>query len=453
MHRTLIQNGTIIPMDGKSRMMENKAVLIEDNQIAAIGSPETLKKKYDIDQTIDASGQIVMPGFVNAHTHIGWSSLCRGISEDISMEDYMFKLAIPLQEYVLTEEDIHSFSRLSCLEMLKCGNTCLNELGVFMDGTALAIEESGIRGVLGQDITDIDWQSFNETFTINYDSKLKDQKLKEAIQIYDKWHGKDNGRITCRFANDIPMFCSPQALAETKLLAKERGIGVNVHANTEKTEIEYFKNTYQKSVIEYFADTGYLDENTSLIHMIHTNDREIDIVKEYGAHIIHCPLNLGKTADCAPLGKMYAADLNIALGSDWVMNDPFEQMRFAIVLARINSGNALLKKAYDFLEMFTIKAAKALGLDDKTGSIETGKRADIILVDFDQPHIVPMNQHYDPVTNLVYNAHGSDVTTVIVDGKILVEKCQSTTLDEKQVIKEANIRSAKVLNKLKSLKN
>ena len=451
MHRILIKNGLIIPMDGQNRVIKKKALLIEDNQIAAINLEETLIKEYKIDQTIDAGGQVVMPGFVNAHTHIGWSSLCRGISEDISMEDYVFKLAIPLQEYVLTEEDIHSFSRLSCLEMLKCGNTCINELGVFMDGTAMAIEESGIRGMLGQDITDIDWQSFNKTLTTNYDSKLKDQKIKEAIRIYDTWHGKANGRITCRFANDIPMFCSPQALAETKALAKERGIGVNVHANSEKTEIEYFKNTYQKSLIEYLADTGYLDENTNLIHMIHTADNEIDIVKDAGAHIIHCPLNLGKTADCAPLGKFYAAEVNMALGTDWVMNDPFEQMRFAIVLARVNSGNALLRKAYDFLEMFTIKAAKALGLDDKTGSLEIGKRADLILVDMNQPHIIPMNQHYDPVTNLVYNAHGSDVTTVIVDGMILVENGKATTLDEKKVMEEVNIRSNKVLNQLKNL--
>ena len=162
-------------------------------------------------------------------------------------------------------------------------------------------------------------------------------------------------------------------------------------------------------------------------------------------------MNLGKTADCAPLGKFYAAEVNMALGTDWVMNDPFEQMRFAIVLARVNSGNALLRKAYDFLEMFTIKAAKALGLDDKTGSLEIGKRADLILVDMNQPHIVPMNQHYDSVTNLVYNAHGSDVTTVIVDGMILVENGKATTLDEKKVMEEVNIRSNKVLNQLKNL--
>ena len=451
MHRILIKNGVIIPMDGKSRTIENKALLIEDNRIAAIDSTEILAEKHSIDQTIDAGGKVVMPGIVNCHAHQGWTSLVRGIAEDMTVEDYMFRLTEPLIEHVVTDEDMQCFAYLDCVEMLKFGNTCISEFETFSDDTASAIMESGIRGVLGVNMTDADWDFSDPNALPNYNPDLKKKNLDKAIKFYDTWQGKNDGRISVRFSNNVPLLCSPELLTETKILAKERGIGVNTHINAEPMETEAYQLMYQKTGVEFISDVGYLDENTNLVHMIYTKDREIDIVKETNAYMIHCPFEMSKRGACAPLGKMYAADLNMALGSDWLMMDPFEQMRFAAVLARVNSGDALLKNAYDFLEMFTIKAAKALDLDDKIGSLEIGKLADIILVDFDQPHIVPMNSHYDPVTNLVYNVHGSDVSMVIIDGEIVVENGKVNTIDEQKAMEDANIRSEAVFNKFKSL--
>ena len=451
MHRILIKNGTIVPMDGKNRTIENKALLIEDNRIAAIDSSEALLKDHDIDQSIDAGGQVVMPGIVNCHVHQGWTSLCRGIAEDMTVEDYIFRLTQPLIENVLADEDMRCFADLDCVEVLKFGNTCISEFETFSDSTASAIASSGIRAVLGVDITDADWDFSDPGALPNYNPDLMEKGLAKAIKFYDFWHGKNNGRIIGRISNNVPMLCSPELLRETKSLARERDIGVNSHVNAEKLEIEAYQLMYQKTGVEFLSDVGYLDENTNLVHMIYTQDREIDIVKETNAYMIHCPFEMGKRGACSPLGKMYAADLNMVLGSDWLMLDPFEQMRFAAVLARVNSGNALLNKAYDFLEMFTIKAAKALGMGDKIGSLEIGKLADIILVDFDQPHIVPMNHHYDPITKLVYNAHGSDVTTVMIDGKIVVEHGEVKTIDEEKAMPDAKIQSDVVLKKYKNL--
>ena len=451
MHRILIKNGVIIPMDGKSRTIENKALLIEDNRIAAIDSTEILAEKHSIDQTIDAGGKVVMPGIVNCHAHQGWTSLVRGIAEDMTVEDYVFRLTEPLIEHVVTDEDMQCFAYLDCVEMLKFGNTCISEFETFSDDTASAIMESGIRGVLGVNMTDADWDFSDPNALPNYSPDLMKTNLDKAIKFYDTWHGKNNDRISVRFSNNIPLLCSPEFLTETKKLAKERGIGVNTHINTESFEVEAYQQMYQKVGVEFLSDIDYLDENTNLVHLIYTQDREIDIIKETNAYMIHCPYEMGKRGACAPLGKMYAAGLNIALGSDWLMLDPFEQMRYAAVLARIDSGDALLNKAYDFLEMFTIKAAKALDLDDKIGSLEIGKLADIILVDFDQPHIVPMNSHYDPVTNLVYNVHGSDVSMVIIDGEVVVENGKVKTIDEEKAMQEANLRSEVVFNKFRSL--
>jgi len=446
----LIKNGVIIPMDGKNRTIENKALLIVDNRIAAIDSAETLVKEHSIDKAIDAGGKVVMPGFVNAHAHLTWTSLVRGIAEDMSVEQYIFELTTPLDQFVLTDDDYRCFSRLSCVEMLRFGNTCISEFENVSDKMASAVEESGIRGSLGIDISDADWDFSDPNALPSYDPELKKKKLDKAIKFYDTWHGKNNGRMNVRISNNVPLLCSPELLTETKILAKERGIGVNTHVNTESFEAEAYQLMYQKTGVEFLSAVGYLDENTNLIHLIFTEDKEIDIIKESGAYMVHCPYEMGKRGLCAPLGKMYAADINIILGSDWLMMDPFEQMRYAVVLARVNSGNALLKNAYDFLEMLTIKAAKGLGLGDKIGSLEIGKLADIILVDFDQPHLVPMNSHYDPVTNLVYNAHGSDVSMVIIDGEIVVEDGKVKTVDETKAIQEANIRSEAVFNKFKS---
>ncbi len=450
MSTILIKNGVIVPMNGADRTIENRALLIKDDKIQAIGEPEALEKEYAVDKTVDAAGKAILPGFVNAHTHAAMTVICRGVAEDI--EDYFFTLGLPLDEVILQDEDFYLFARLGCIDMLRSGNTCISELMGRMNGTAKAIEETGIRGVLGPDIQDVaDIMNIATTMDLRFDSSIKERQMKEAVRIFDTWHGSNNGRITCHFTNNIPLFCSPEAMAETKQLANERGVGVKSHVNSEKMESILFKQIYQKSAIEFLQEIDYLDEKTNLIHMIYSDDREIEIVKETGAAMVHCPIAFAKTGDCAPMSKMYGAGLNIVLGSDWLMMDPFEQMRAAVMLARISSGEKVLLKAYDFLEMFTIKAAKSLGLGDRVGSLEVGKQADCILVDYNKEHILPMNSHHDLVTNLVYYARGSDVDTVIVDGEVVIENREVLTCDIDEIKKEVQTRSHSVLNKLKDL--
>lgn len=442
--KILIRNGIIIPMDGKHRTIRDQALLIADNQIAAIGDPGKLMKEHDIDRIIDASGQAVLPGLVNAHTHVATSSILRGLAEDVTEEQYS-ELAIPLEQQILKEEDFQLFAQLGTIELLKFGNTCANELGlVSMEATALAFEETGIRGVLAPDVSDI-----LEGGDGQPDPQLKDQRFTEAVRLLNKWHTNDDSILTVRIANYAPMLCSPETLMESKALAKKYRTGLNAHANM--GEWEYFKEKYKKTQMEHLAEMGYLDENTTLVHMTATVEEEIAPLKESGAWVVHCPFEIAKRGSSAPVNMMYEADLNVALGSDWLMFDPFEQMRHAVVMARLDSGDMGILKAYDFLEMATIKAANAVGLGDQIGSLEIGKKADIILVDYDQAHISPMNRHYDLVTNLVYNAHGSDVTTVIVDGNIVVESGEIRTVDGDKVVREANKRAEAALTKRFSL--
>jgi len=436
----LIKDGVIVPMDGANRTLENQAVLIHGNRITAIDDAEKLKEEYSIDKVIDASGMAILPGFVNGHTHTADTALFRGIAEDMTPDEYG-ELAIPLEVEILTEEDINCFARLGSIELLKSGNTCANELGLGpQEPTALAFEEAGVRGVLAPDVSDI-----AESGDGQPDAALKKARFEEARRLLNKWHRNENSILTVRVANYMPILCTPETLLESKALANEYGTGLNAHAGF--GEGAQFHEKYGKSQMEYLADIGYLDENTALVHMLTTEEVEIAPLRETGTWIIHCPFEMAKRGLSAPMDMMYKANLNIALGSDWLMFDPFEQMRFAAVLARLDSGDMGVRKAYDFLEMATIKAAEAVGLGDQIGSLEVGKKADVILVDFDQAHISPMNRHYDLVTKLVYNAHGSDVRTVIVDGKIVVENGEIQTIDEGKIIAEANRRSDDALTK------
>jgi len=434
----LIRNGVIVPMDGKNRTLYDQAVLIEGNRIAAIGDAAELMDKHVIDSVIDAGGKAVMPGFVNAHTHTA-DVVMRGLAEDMDHIEYS-ELAGSI-EVALNEEDKQCFARLGSIELLKFGNTCVNELGaISQEATAQAFHDTGIRGIVAPDITDIseDLEAF-ATGIFTPDAAFKKKKIAEAVEILDKWHVNEESLVTVRLANYIPTICTEETLKETKALADDYGTGVNSHAGF--GEGASYRERFKKSEMAYLADIGYLDKNTALIHMLKTEEDEFKPFKESGAWMVHCPFEMAKRGMSASMDSIYKAGVNVALGSDWLMFDPFEQMRYAAVVARLSSGDMGIKKAYDFLAMATILSAEALGLDDEIGSLEVGKKADIILVDFDQAHISPMNKRYDLVTNLVYNAHGSDVTTVIVDGKVVVNNGKITTIDEAETVHDANQRS------------
>ena len=441
----LIKNGTIVPMDGNSRTLENQALLIEGDRISAIGKAEDLLNTHTVDRVIDASGKAVMPGFVNAHTHAADSTILRGLAEDIDPFQYS-QLSVPLEEEILTEEDIYSFARLGSVELLKFGNTCAMELGAASQAaTAQAFHDSGIRGIIAPDVSDIMEDNDAMRGGGKADPKLKKKRFAEARRLLDKWQRNEESLVNVRIANYMPVLCSPDTLLESKALADEYDVGLNAHAGFGETE--YFKSVFGKNQIQYLFDIGYLDKNTSIVHMLLTEKEEVAPFRESGAWMIHCPFEFAKRGYSAPMDMLYEANLNIALGSDWLMFDPFEQMRYAAVLARLNRGGIGSQKAYDFLDMMTNKAAKAVGLGEQVGSLEVGKKADIILVDFHQAHISPMNRHYDLVTNLVYNAHGSDVRAVIVGGKVVVENGEIKTIDEGEAIEDVNRRSERALTK------
>jgi 5-methylthioadenosine/S-adenosylhomocysteine deaminase len=451
MSKTLIKSGTIVPMDGRTNAIENKALLIEDDRIVAIDDAVALEAQGGIDETIDASAKAILPGFVNSHVHLGPTGLFRGIAEDLEVEEY-FDLATPIMDHSLTPDDVEAFALLGCLEMIKSGNTCGNELGPSMEPTAKAIEASGMRGVLAQDIRDI-VDGYGDDFagdpagTANFDDAIGRASVADAIGVFDRWHGKADGTITCRFANFSPLMCTPALLRETRAVADERGVGINIHVLINQAGADVGRKVFGKDTILFLEEIGFLGSDVALIHLCYPTDAEIAAVKRSGAGVVICPLTDGKSGLCTPTGKLIEAGIPLALCGDWIMLDPWEQMRINIVLTRVMSGAVATISAYDVLEMTTIGAARIMGMADEIGSLEAGKKADIVLVDLDQPHLAPLTARYDIVKTLVHNACRGDIDRVIVNGRTVVADGRVTTLDEHAAIAAANARAADVLER------
>ncbi len=444
MSRTLIKSGTIVPMDGKSRIIRGKALLIEGDRIAAIGDAAALAASTVIDRVIDATDKAVLPGIVNAHTHVGPTGLFRGVTEDMSAPQFM-ALVSPILEEIVTPEDFYAGARLGCLEVLKAGATCVNELGYDMDATARAIRDVGLRGVLGPDIGDIVNFSQYVQGEPRFDPDVGRASVAKAMEVFKEWQGAANGRITCRFANYSALTCSPDFLKETRALATEQGVGINVHVLTSTWSAERGRQFFGKDTIEFLHDIGYLGPVVALVHLLIPTADELSLIAKSGTWLVHCPLIYAKAGDYAPMGAIYGAGIGVALGTDAMVMDPWEQMRCAMVLARVVTRSVPVITSYDVLEMSTIKAARAIGMGADIGSLEVGKKADIILVDLDQAHLAPLTEHHDLIKTLVHNATGRDVETVLIDGEIVVADRRATRIDEREVVREAAGHARRVM--------
>ncbi|MCI0637321.1 MAG: amidohydrolase family protein, partial [Actinobacteria bacterium] len=252
-------------------------------------------------------------------------------------------------------------------------------------------------------------------------------------------------------ANYSPLTCSTALLKRTRALADQHGVGINVHVLSTQKGAERGRAVFGQDTMVFLDEIGYLGPQVTLVHLVHPTDGDIAAVRESGAKLVHCPLALAKAGECAPLGAIYAAGIEVSLGSDWLMMDPWEQMRFAIVLARVTTRSTPVIDAYDALAMSTIRAARAVGLDHEIGSLEVGKKADVILVDLDQPHLAPLGEDYDPVKTLVHNATGRDVVSVLVDGEVVVADRRALRIDEREVLATAERHARAVLSRAAAL--
>ena len=416
----LIKDGYIITMDAQRRILERGSVAIKGDKITAVS--KDVQERADT--VIDARGKAVLPGLINAHTHLSMT-LLRGVADDMPLMEWLETKIWPIEKN-LTAQDSYLGALLGCLEMIKSGTTCFADQYFFMEDVARAVEEAGLRAVLSRGIIELD------------DPKRRETTITEGERFVKTCHGMANGRILTMFGPHAAYTCSPECLMRVKELAKKYKVGVHTHIAETQEEVDKIIKKYGKRPVEHLDSINFLGPEVLAAHCIWLTEREIAVIQKQGVKPVHNPVSNMKTASgVAPVPEMLAAGIPVALGTDGAASnnslDMFSEMKFAALLSKAHKLDPTALPAQVVLEMATINGAIALGLQDKIGSLEVGKKADIVMVDMKKPHLAPL---HNVISHLVYSAVGGDVDTVVVDGKVLMRERGVLTLDEVKVLEE-----------------
>ena len=450
--RTVIHGGYLIPMrGGLPDTVSGGGLVIEDDRIAAVGDAETIAPyRAAADRSIDARGQAILPGFVNTHTHLA-GALTKGITEDVPTFGGPFRIALGMHENVIRKEDVLLPGRVHGVEMLKTGTTTINECWWHQPQSARIIDKVGLRGVVAAEIREVDSSTIGfGRLERQWDERLVQEGLEEAADLLQNWNGRAGGRITCRIAPDGPDRLRPETLGMLGDLARKHGVGLHAHLCCVPGEAEFMQAMWGKTSIPLLRELGLLSPDFIGAHCVFMDDDDIAIMAETGACMSHTAFLVGKRGYYPPMDRIYPSGMSVSLGTDWLSNDMFQVMRSAIVIPRALFRDVGIRTAADVLRMATIDGARCLGLDREVGSLEAGKKADVIMVDLRKAWCQPLRTE-NLIANLVYNASGGDVSHVFVDGELLVADGRLTRFDEAELFAEAQAVAEDVWSRSKYL--
>ena len=435
----VIHGCLILPMDGKNRIIEDGLIAIENGKIVYIGK-KAKAPSFKSENTIDAHGKIAMPGLINCHTHLPMT-LLRGIAEDQPLEKWLTETIWPL-EANLQPDDFYHGALLGCLEMIKSGTTCFADMYFHEDKIAQAVEKAGLRAVLSQGI-------------IEAGNKERGERMfKESVDFAEKYNGYADGRVTTNLGPHAVYSCSPETLAKVRETASRLNIGIHIHLAESEDMAKEIKEKHGFSEVELLENLKFLGSDVLAAHCIHLSNREMALMAKHKVKIAHNPVaNMKIAAGVAKIKDLMSLGITIGIGTDGPASnnslDLFESIKIAALLQKLHYQDPTVLPAGTVLRMATLDAAKALRLENSVGSLEVGKEADLILIDFKKPHLTPM---HDPYANIVYATRGSDVDTVIVQGKIIMENRKVKTLNENEVMKTAEKTAFDLLTRARSLR-
>lgn len=414
----LIKNIDLVAMDGKNEHLENMNIHIEDGIIKEIFSGEKLVRA---DRVIDGRNKLAMPGLINTHTHLGMSIL-RNYADDLPLHEWLNDEIWPI-EAKLTPEDIYWSSLLSMVEMIETGTTTFLDMYFFMDKVGEALKESGMRGVLSRGMSD------------DNDDELNQEKFDDLIELHKNWHNKLDGKARVAVGTHSIYICGTEFLKQARDYARKLDIPIHIHLSETKKEVEDSYKLHGKSPIEYSRDIGLFEVPTIAAHCVVTDDNDLDILKDSGVYPVNNPgSNMKLASGFARVNEMIRRGIPVSLGTDGSSSNNnlnmFEEINLAAIINKGITEDATAVTAYDALEMATVNGAKALQWFDEIGSLEVGKKADIILVDLDKSHLYP---RHNLISSLAYSVQGSDVDTVIVNGDIIMEEREIKTLDVERI--------------------
>ncbi len=429
----IIRKCAILTMNGRD-IIKRGLIAIKDGSIMYVGR-EVKAPQFEADKFIDGSGKIAMPGLINCHTHAAMS-LFRSIAEDKELTTWLREVIWPL-ESKLKPEDVYYGTLLSCVEMIKSGTTCFSDMYFYEDMVAKAVAETGLRCVLSPGIIEAGQKFLGRLL------------LRKAVKIARKYHKDLGGRISVMLGPHALYSCSLQLLKKINEEAENLNVGIHIHLAESESDSTNIKNLYGKSEVELLNDIGLLKPNLLAAHCIYLSDRDIALMAEHDVKVAYNPVSNMKLASGIPKIKdLLDADVIVGLGTDGPASnnslDMFDTMKFATLLQKIKYRDPRVLPAKKVVEMATIDGARALGLSNLVGSIEVNKRADIILIDAKKPHLTPIHDLY---ATLVYSARGSDVNTVIVNGKVLMEDRNIKTVNEYEILKKAEEKAQDLLSR------
>ena len=442
----VVKNGVLVTMDGRRRILEGHAVAIEAGRIVDVDRTAELEKRHGGAESIDASGGIVMPGIVCSHSHL-YGMLLRGASLNIEppsdFTQILQRVWWPMDE-AMNFEDAYASALVACLEFAKSGVTTFadtysgpNSIAGVLDQIARAVEEIGIRGFVAFEAT--------ERHSAEEGARGVEENVRFAESV------KPDSKARPLFSIHASFTVSDPLIRRVKQLAQKHHAPITIHASEGLVDLHHNMENYGKRTVERLRDVGLLGPDVVLAHCVNLDDHEINLVAETKTGIAHNPMsNMLNAVGVAPILKMLKHNVTVGLGNDGYIFDMFENMRAAYLLHRVNSRNPNALDAYSILEMATINGAKLYGVQGQVGSIEPGKRADIIII---KPNILPTPLTATSVVgHLINTVDGDDVDTVMVEGKTIVKGRRLLTFDEDKAQSTAQTAAVKLWDRLKTAK-
>lgn len=423
----IIAGGTVVTMDGARTIVEDGAVVVKGDTIVAVGPRVELESKYQAKGSIDAKGTLVLPGFINGHTHVPMT-LLRGLRDDVTLDEWLRKYIFPAEAKNVNEEFVRWGTRLAAAEQIRSGITTFADMYYFEDAIAEETKAAGMRGILGE--TFIDFPA--------PDNKSEAEMLSYTEKFLKKW--QNDPLIHAAPAPHSIYTCSRKTLQDASSLARKYHAPILIHVAEMKKEWDDSEKQNGKSPVQYLDKIGVLGPDVIAAHCIYVDDADRRTLAERQTGCVHNPSsNMMLASGVAPVPEMRSAGVAIGLGTDGPAGsnndlDIMEEIDLAAKLAKITKMDPRALNAKAVVEMATIDGAKAVHLEKEIGSLEAGKKGDVILISLDEPNAVPM---YDIYAQIAYALKGSDVQTVVIGGRVVMRNHKLLTVNEEQAIAKA----------------
>jgi 5-methylthioadenosine/S-adenosylhomocysteine deaminase len=423
----IISGGTVVTMDATRAIYDDGAVAVKNDTIVAVGQRRNLEAKYLAAQAIDAKGKLVLPGFINGHTHVPMT-LFRGLHDDVTLNDWLYKYIFPAEKKNVNEEFVRWGTRLAAAEQIRAGVTTFADMYYFEDAVAEETKAAGMRGVVGE--TFIDFPA--------PDNKTEPEMLSYTEKFLKKWQG--DPLIHAAVAPHSIYTCSQKTLQDAGALARKYHAPILIHVAEMKKEWEDSQKQNGMSPVQYLDKIGVLGPDVVSAHCIFVDEADRKTLAQRQASCVHNPSsNMMLASGVSPVAELRSAGVAVGLGTDGPAGsnndlDLMEEMDLAAKLAKITKMDPLAMNAKAVVEMATIEGAKALHMEKEIGSLEPGKKADLILIGLDEPNAVPM---YDIYAQLAYALKASDVETVIIDGRVVMRDRKLLTVNEGEAMAKA----------------